>query len=141
MCSGTDAIFSVLGLKKWFVVNLINWSFHISFKNEITTTDQHLKFPGSCSPQEVIIQIKYGSYPAVNPDGYQFPKNFVNPANRESIQTLEMMSDGSNITYSISNPRSGIYYAMAYVKWEDPRNQKVEQEGKVPSLNIEPTKN
>ncbi|CAH2045005.1 unnamed protein product, partial [Iphiclides podalirius] len=87
--------------------------------------------PGSCSPQDVIVNIKHGSYPAVNPDGYDFPKHFVDPATRQRIHTLELLSDGKNRTYSIRNPRPGNWYALVYKKWEDPRTQKVEQQGLV----------
>ncbi|XP_021190581.3 post-GPI attachment to proteins factor 6 [Helicoverpa armigera] len=91
----------------------------------------HLNNIGSCSPQEVIINIKHGSYPAVNPDGYDFPKDFLDPATREPLYTLEVQSDGKNRTYSIENPKPGNWYALIYIKWEDPRTQKVEQEGLV----------
>ncbi|CAG9789445.1 unnamed protein product [Diatraea saccharalis] len=91
----------------------------------------HLNNIGSCSPQEVIVNIKHGSYPAVNPDGYDFPKGFVDPATRGNIHTLELLSDGLNRTYSIKNPRPGNWYALVYIKWEDPRTQKVEQQGLV----------
>ncbi|XP_045776256.1 post-GPI attachment to proteins factor 6 [Maniola jurtina] len=92
----------------------------------------HLNNIGSCSPQEVTIHLKQGSYPAVNPDGYDFPKSFLNSALREeTIHTLELLSDGTNTTYSMRNPKPGIWYALAYIKWQDPRAQKVEQEGLV----------
>lgn len=86
-------------------------------------------FTGRCNPQDVIINIKHGSYPAVNPDGYSFPKGFVDPATRDPIHTVELLSDGKNTTYVISNPKPGNWYALAYRKWEDPRTQKVEQQG------------
>ncbi|KAL4706964.1 hypothetical protein ACJJTC_019502 [Scirpophaga incertulas] len=91
----------------------------------------HLNNIGSCSPQDVIVNIKHGSYPAVNPDGYDFPKHFVDPAIREQVHTLEFQSDGLNRTYSIINPKPGNWYALVYIKWEDPRTQKVEQQGLV----------
>lgn len=91
----------------------------------------HLNNIGSCSPQEVIVNIKHGAYPAVNPDGYAFPKGFVNPATRENVHTLELFSDGVNRTYSITNPKPGNWYALVYIRWEDPRTQKVEQQGLV----------
>lgn len=46
------------------------------------------------------------------------------------MYTLNLTSDGTNITFSMQNPKPGIWYAMAYIKWEDPRTQKVEQQGK-----------
>ncbi|CAH2094756.1 unnamed protein product [Euphydryas editha] len=91
----------------------------------------HLNNIGSCSPREVIIHLKYGSYPAVNPDGYPFPKDFINAESRENMYTIELLSDGKNMSFSIQNPKPGIWYALAYIKWEDPRTQKVEQEGLV----------
>ncbi|CAH2242992.1 jg19435 [Pararge aegeria aegeria] len=92
----------------------------------------HLNNIGSCSPKEVVIHLKQGSYPAVNPDGYNFPKTFVNPVLREEpIHTIELLSNGTNLTYSIPNPKPGIWYALAYIKWQDPRAQKVEQQGLV----------
>ncbi|KOB71277.1 Uncharacterized protein OBRU01_08413, partial [Operophtera brumata] len=68
---------------------------------------------------------------AVNPDGYEFPKNFIDRSLRESIHTLEILSDGSNQSYTIRNPKPGNWYALVYIKWEDPRTQKVEQQGLV----------
>ncbi|GBP17908.1 Transmembrane protein 8B [Eumeta japonica] len=91
----------------------------------------HLNNIGSCEPDDVIIQLKHGSYPAVNPDGYDFPKHFINSKEREVIYTIEFQSDGRNVTYSIENPKPGNWYALAYLKWEDPRTQKVEQQGLV----------
>ncbi|KAG6455273.1 hypothetical protein O3G_MSEX009136 [Manduca sexta] len=93
----------------------------------------HMNNIGSCSPQEVIINLKHGSYPAVNPDGFKFPKHFIEPTSRESIHTLEILSDGRNKTYSIRNPNPGYWFALVYIKWEDPRTQKVEQQGLVPN--------
>ncbi|XP_053613455.1 post-GPI attachment to proteins factor 6 [Plodia interpunctella] len=92
----------------------------------------HLNNIGSCDPQEVIVNIKYGSYPAVNPDGYDFPKGFVDPGLRESIHSFEFHSDGKNKTYAIENPKPGNWYALVYIKWKDPRTQKVEQQDLVP---------
>lgn len=85
---------------------------------------------GSCSPKEVIVHLKHGSFPTVNPDGYPFPKNFIDVGIRENMYTLNLLSDGNNITYFMKNPKPGIWYALAYIKWEDPRIQKVEQQGK-----------
>ncbi|XP_063539245.1 post-GPI attachment to proteins factor 6 isoform X2 [Cydia strobilella] len=91
----------------------------------------HLNNIGRCDPQDVIINIKHGSYPAVNPDGYPFPKDFVDPATRDNIHTVELLSDGKNKSYSITHPKPGSWYALVYRKWEDPRTQKVEQQGLV----------
>ncbi|KAM3960480.1 post-GPI attachment to proteins factor 6 [Aphomia sociella] len=91
----------------------------------------HLNNIGSCHPQEVVVNIKHGSYPAVNPDGYDFPKDFVDPATRESIYTFELESDGNNRTYILNSPKPGNWYALFYIKWEDPRTQKLEQQGLV----------
>ncbi|XP_059047776.1 post-GPI attachment to proteins factor 6 [Achroia grisella] len=91
----------------------------------------HLNNIGSCDPQEIIVHLKYGSYPAVNPDGYDFPKDFVDPATRENIYTLELTSDGRNRTYDIKTPKPGQWYALIYIKWEDPRTQALEQQGLV----------
>ncbi|XP_026760611.2 post-GPI attachment to proteins factor 6 [Galleria mellonella] len=91
----------------------------------------HLNNIGSCDPQEIVVNIKYGAYAAVNPDGYDFPKDFVDPATREDLYTLELESDGRNRTYSIKNPKPGQWYALIYIKWEDPRTQALEQQGLV----------
>ncbi|CAH0728567.1 unnamed protein product, partial [Brenthis ino] len=91
----------------------------------------HLNNIGSCSPKEVIVHLKHGSFPTVNPDGYPFPKNFIDVGIRENMYTLNLLSDGNNITYFMKNPKPGIWYALAYIKWEDPRIQKVEQQGLV----------
>ncbi|CAK1550426.1 unnamed protein product [Leptosia nina] len=97
----------------------------------LQSEELHLNNIGSCSPQEVVINLKHGSYPAVNPDGYSFPKNFIDPHSRERIHALEMLSDGKNRTYTIYNPQPGYWFGLVYIKWQDPRGQKVEQEGLV----------
>ncbi|KAJ0173521.1 hypothetical protein K1T71_010670 [Dendrolimus kikuchii] len=100
---------------------------HFTFQSE----ELHMNNIGSCNPQEIVINIKHGSYPAVNPDQYDFPKDFIDPSMRESIHTLEILSDGLNRSYTIQNPKPGNWYALVYIKWEDPRTQKVEQQGLV----------
>ncbi|VVD00981.1 unnamed protein product [Leptidea sinapis] len=68
----------------------------------------HLNNIGSCSPQDVVINIKHGSYPALNPDGYNFPKDFIDPSTREIIHSIETLSNGKNRTYTIDNPKPGL---------------------------------
>ncbi|CAF4867784.1 unnamed protein product [Pieris macdunnoughi] len=97
----------------------------------IQSEELHLNNIGSCTPQEVILNIKHGSYPAVNPDGYDFPKNFIHSQSREEIHTIELLSDGKNQTYTIHKPKPGYWFGLVYIKWEDPRGQKVEQQGLV----------
>ncbi|XP_045502687.1 post-GPI attachment to proteins factor 6 [Colias croceus] len=97
----------------------------------LQSEELHLNNIGSCSPQEVVINLKPGSYPAVNPDGYDFPKNFIDPDAREEMHTIELLSDGKNASYIINNPKPDIWYALVYIKWQDPSTQKVEQEGLV----------
>ncbi|KAI5635868.1 transmembrane protein 8A [Phthorimaea operculella] len=90
---------------------------------------------GSCQPQEVIVNIKRASYPAVNPDNYEFPKDFISPSSREQTHTVDLVSDGQSKVYTIRNPKPGNWYALVYIKWEDPRTQKVEQQGLVPKCD------
>ncbi|KAJ2953443.1 hypothetical protein O0L34_g1037 [Tuta absoluta] len=87
---------------------------------------------GSCQPKEVIVDIKRGSYPAVNPDNYDFPKDFISSTYREETHTINQLSDGQSKVFTIKNPKPGNWYALAYIKWEDPRTLKVTQEGLVP---------
>lgn len=82
----------------------------------------------------MIINLKHGSYPAVNPDGYDFPSHFIKEGKREHVHTIELLSDGRNTTYSIENPKPGNWYALAYIKWVDPRTERVEQQGKYLSI-------
>lgn len=85
----------------------------------------------------MIINLKYGSYPAVNPDGYDFPKNFIDPLEREKVYTIEFESDTSTTNFSLTNPKPGNWYALVYLKWEDPRTQKVEQQGEDRNLKTQ----
>lgn len=84
---------------------------------------------GTCEPQEVVINLKHGSFPAVNPDGYDFPQNFIDPKSRNDIHTQELLSNGQSTSYVVKNPKPGYWYALVYIKWEDPREQRVEQQG------------
>lgn len=77
----------------------------------------------------MIIHLKRSAYAAVNPDGFDFPKHFIDPTRRGKIHTIEIQSDEKNTTYCIKNPTPGNWYGLVYVKWEDPRTQNIEQQG------------
>lgn len=87
---------------------------------------------GTCEPQEVIINLKHGSFPAVNPDGYDFPGHFIDPKSRDDIYTIELLSNGQSTPFIVQNPKPGNWYALVYIKWQDPREQRVEQQGLAP---------
>lgn len=91
----------------------------------------HFNSIGSCKAEHVIIKLKHGSYPAVNPDGYAFPKDFIDPAKRDTIYTVEFLSDGQSNIFSVENPKPGNWYAIAYIKWEDPKTESIDQQGLV----------
>lgn len=95
-----------------------------------------LLFSGSCKAEHVIIKLKHGSYPAVNPDGYAFPKDFIDPAKRDTIYTVEFLSDGQSNIFSVENPKPGNWYAIAYIQWEDPKTESIDQQGNLISLTL-----
>lgn len=49
---------------------------------------------------------------------------------RYEIYNLQFKSDGSMRRMSIDGPNTGDWYAVAFISWTDPNNDRIEQQGK-----------
>lgn len=50
---------------------------------------------------------------------------------RFEIYNLQFKSDGSMKRLSIDGPNAGDWYAVAFISWTDPNNDRIEQQGKI----------
>lgn len=50
--------------------------------------------------------------------------------NRFEIQSLQFQSDGTTKRLSIDGPHPGNWFAVAFLSWTDPNNDRIEQQGK-----------
>lgn len=48
---------------------------------------------------------------------------------RFDIQSLEFLSDGTTKRLSIDGPHPGNWFAVAFLSWTDPNNDRIEQQG------------
>lgn len=51
--------------------------------------------------------------------------------NRFTIYNLQFKSDGSMRRLTIDGPNTGDWYAVAFISWTDPNNDRIEQQGKL----------
>ncbi|XP_037030331.1 uncharacterized protein LOC119070122 [Bradysia coprophila] len=86
-------------------------------------------FQRECTPKNVSLHLKAGSYPVISPENITFPKHFLNAAQRFDIQSLQFLSDGTTKRLSIDGPHPGNWFAVAFLSWTDPNNDRIEQQG------------
>ncbi|XP_023014078.2 post-GPI attachment to proteins factor 6 [Leptinotarsa decemlineata] len=93
-----------------------------------------------CTSRNISLYMKYGSPPAINPEGAPFPKNFKN-ITRSEIYNLEMLSDKQESYINISSPEPGPYYITTFLSYSDPKYNAIKQEGLSPSCfaNVQAT--
>ncbi|KAG5893246.1 hypothetical protein JTB14_013407 [Gonioctena quinquepunctata] len=85
-----------------------------------------------CKARPVSLYMKYGSPPAINPDGAAFPKTFKN-ITRCEIYQLDMLTDKQDQYINITSPDPGPYFATTFLSYSDPRYNAIQQEGLSPS--------
>lgn len=49
---------------------------------------------------------------------------------RFDIHNLQFKSDGSTKRLTIDGPHPGNWFAVAFISWTDPNNDRIEQQGK-----------
>ncbi|KAG5671933.1 hypothetical protein PVAND_002101 [Polypedilum vanderplanki] len=86
-----------------------------------------------CQPQDVTLHLKAGSYPVISPENITFPKHFLSAEQRYEIYTLQFKSDGQTRRMTIDGPQPGNWFAVAFISWTDPNNERIEQQGLSPS--------
>lgn len=85
-----------------------------------------------CNPRDVIIYLKEGSPPVINPDESKFPDGIFNMS-RPQMYYLQMESDETPAYVNLTAPVPGYYYAAAFLPWQDPTQAAITQEGKTKS--------
>lgn len=97
-------------------------SFNFTVKEVATST-----IAKKCPPRNVTVVIKYGSYPVVAPDSARFPDNY--ETRRLPYYEDEFSSDGKPRAVNVTNPLPGDWYAVAFLSYTDPNNDKIVQQG------------
>lgn len=59
-----------------------------------------------------------------------FLRSFRLFTNRFEIYNLQFKSDGAMRRLSIDGPHNGDWFAVAFISWTDPNNDRIEQQGK-----------
>ncbi|KAH1006200.1 post-GPI attachment to proteins factor 6 isoform X1 [Dendroctonus ponderosae] len=101
--------------------NTINASFVFA------ASQQDLSIFG-CTVRNVSLYLKHGAPPVINPDGSPFPEEFRN-ISRPPTYNLEFLTDQKQSYINVSSPEPGMYFAAIFLAYEDPRFQKISQQG------------
>ncbi|XP_058812384.1 uncharacterized protein LOC131676953 [Topomyia yanbarensis] len=90
-------------------------------------------FQRVCQPNDITLHLKAGSYPVISPENITFPKHFLRVDERFEIHNLQFKSDSITRRLSIDGPHPGNWFAVAFISWTDPNNERIEQQGLAPS--------
>ncbi|XP_058465176.1 uncharacterized protein LOC131438855 [Malaya genurostris] len=90
-------------------------------------------FQRVCQPNDITLHLKAGSYPVISPENITFPKHFLSADERFEIHNLQFKSDSITRRLSIDGPHPGNWFAVAFISWTDPNNERIEQQGLAPS--------
>ncbi|XP_055524828.1 uncharacterized protein LOC129718259 [Wyeomyia smithii] len=90
-------------------------------------------FQRVCQPNDITLHLKAGSYPVISPENITFPKHFLRTDERFEIHNLQFKSDSITRRLSIDGPHPGNWFAVAFISWTDPNNERIEQQGLAPS--------
>ncbi|XP_055371744.1 uncharacterized protein LOC129605811 [Condylostylus longicornis] len=86
-------------------------------------------FQRVCQPRDVTLHLKAGSYPVISPENITFPRNFLSADQRFKIYNLQFESNGRQQRLSVDGPQAGNWFAVAFISWTDPNNERIEQQG------------
>ncbi|XP_064556877.1 uncharacterized protein LOC135441260 isoform X2 [Drosophila montana] len=86
-------------------------------------------FQRKCKPKDVTLHLKANSFPVISPENITFPKNFLISDERFKVYNLEFLSDQTKHRIDIQSPQIGSWFAVAFVSWTDPNNERIEQQG------------
>ncbi|XP_047115740.1 post-GPI attachment to proteins factor 6 [Schistocerca piceifrons] len=93
-----------------------------------TATEEIRTGLGSCSPRNVTVDLRPGSFPVVSPDGALFPDDFA-PVLSGPWYAGTALSDGRAFAVNVTYPLAGDWYVIAYVSYTDPDDDKITQQG------------
>ncbi|KAH8366799.1 hypothetical protein KR200_011380, partial [Drosophila serrata] len=91
--------------------------------------DPKSAFQRKCKPKDVTLHLKASSYPVISPENITFPKNFFSSDQRFKVYDLQFLSDEKQQQITIEAPHIGNWFAVAFVSWSDPNNDRIEQQG------------
>ncbi|TMW50020.1 hypothetical protein DOY81_004886 [Sarcophaga bullata] len=86
-------------------------------------------FQRKCKPRDVTLHLKASSYPVISPENITFPRNFLNADQRFKIYNLQFQSDEVQQRITVEGPQISNWFAVAFVSWTDPNNDRIEQQG------------
>lgn len=76
--------------------------------------------------------MKHGSIPVVNPNDAKLPPKFYN--NSAPIMHLQFLSDKKPHYVNLTSPRTGYYYATAFLPYSNPQSEAITQAGKLDNI-------
>ncbi|KAH8312490.1 hypothetical protein KR044_011029 [Drosophila immigrans] len=82
-----------------------------------------------CKVKDVTLHLKANSFPVINPENITFPKNFLSSDQRFKIYNLQFQSNEQQQRIDIQGPQTGSWFAVAFISWTDPNNDRIEQQG------------
>ncbi|EDV53721.1 uncharacterized protein LOC6555475 [Drosophila erecta] len=91
--------------------------------------DPKSAFQRKCKPKDVTLHLKASSYPVISPENITFPKNFFTKDQRFKVYDLQFLSNEQQQRITIEGPHIGNWFAVAFVSWSDPNNDRIEQQG------------
>ncbi|XP_004524302.1 uncharacterized protein LOC101456267 isoform X1 [Ceratitis capitata] len=86
-------------------------------------------FRPKCKPKSVEVHLKPKSYPVISPENITFPKYFLPAEQRCKAYSLHFQSNEEQQHILIDSPNFGDWYAVAFISWTDPNNDRIEQQG------------
>ncbi|XP_037943196.1 uncharacterized protein LOC119676045, partial [Teleopsis dalmanni] len=86
-------------------------------------------FLRKCRSRDVTLHLKASSYPVISPENITFPRNFLNGDQRFKIYDLQFQSNEEQQRITVEGPQVGNWFAVSFVSWTDPSNDRIEQQG------------
>ncbi|XP_017873944.1 PREDICTED: uncharacterized protein LOC108621256 [Drosophila arizonae] len=86
-------------------------------------------FQRKCKVKDVSLHLKAKSFPVISPENITFPKYFLSSDERYKVYSLQFQSDQKRHRIDIPGPQLGSWFAIAFVSWTDPNNDRIEQQG------------
>ncbi|GAB0087524.1 uncharacterized protein DMENIID0001_018410 [Sergentomyia squamirostris] len=94
-------------------------------------------FQRVCPERDVTLHLKAGSYPVISPENITFPRHFLSADQRFPIYDLQFKSDSTTKRLNVDGPQPGNWFAVAFISWTDPNNDRIEQQGLSPSCETQ----
>lgn len=106
-------------------VKIPQWVNFVSFKISAESFDFSIF---GCSPREVVLIAKHGSYPLLDPAKSGFPADFKNISRSHEFE-LHVWTNETVHYLNLTSPLSGFYYFSAFFPYVNPRKKSIKQKG------------